>query len=197
MLRNYKPRYSIPLQAGVSFRRPPSPHGWVRLDDPALSVLTDFHVVPPRTVRPDVPIDTALQQMKRQKVRLLLVIDATDEIIGVVTAKDIQGEKPIKLIENTRVARSSLVVRDIMTPQAQMSVLNMISVQDAKVGHIVATLQQLERQHTLVVEVDESTGRQCVRGIFSMSQIQKQMHRRDLEEIPPAHSLAEIVKNVG
>jgi len=197
MLRNFKPRYSIPLQSGVPIRRPSDPHGWVRMDDPALSVFTDFLVVPPRTVEPHVPIDRALSQMKRQKVRLLLVVDEREEVIGVVTAKDIQGEKPIKLIQTTRVQRSALTVRDVMTPQAQMSALNMISVQDAQVGHIVATLQQLERQHALVVDVDEGTGRQVIRGMFSTSQIQKQMHRDDLEEIPPAHSLAEIVKNVG
>lgn len=197
MASQFVPRHSIPLEAGATCRRPPRPPDWVQLDDPALSVFTDFLEVEPRTVGPDEPIDAALERMKAEGVRLLLVVDDSDAIIGLITATDIHGERPIQLTRERRVPRSALIVRDIMTPQAEISVLNMISVEDAAVGHILATLHALERQHTLVVETDATSGRQVVRGMFSTSQIQKQMHRREREDIPPAHSLADIVKSVG
>jgi hypothetical protein len=44
----------------------------------------------------------------------------------------------------------------------------------AKVGHIVATLKAAGRQHAMVVDHDEQ-GRQKVRGIFSASQIARQL----------------------
>lgn len=197
MTREYKPRHSIALEPGTTFRRPARAPDWVQLDDPAMSVFTDFLEVEPQTVSPEEPIDDALEHMKTAGVRLLLVVDEDESIIGVISAKDIHGERPIQLTRERRVPRTELVVRDIMTPQAEMSVLNMISVEEAAVGHILATLHQLERQHTLVVEIDESTGGQVVRGLFSSSQILRQMHRREGEQIPPAHSLADILKTVG
>lgn len=192
----YKPRYSISLQPGTTYRRPPGPSDWVRPDDPALSVFTDFETIRPRTVSPDSMIDDALEQMKEQGVRLLLVTDENEIIVGIITARDIQGEKPIRITEQTRVPRADIRVSDIMTPQPEIPVLNMISVEPATVGHILATLQALERQHILVVEVDEETDRQCVRGLFSSSQIRKQMHEVEGEDIPPAHSLADIVAGI-
>ena len=197
MAEEYKSRYCIPLQSGTPFVRPKPIVDWVDLDNPAIDVMTDFQVVEPKTVSPDVTIDNALDQMKEQGVRLLLVIDADEEIIGVITAKDIQGEKPIKIVQETQTSRSDLRVKDIMTPQSLISVLNMISVEEAQVGHIVQTLHELKRQHTLVVEVDESTGKQRVRGMFSTSQINKQMHTQSGDDITPADTFAEIVQNVS
>lgn len=196
MTSQYKPRYSIPLEPGTTYRQPPTPPDWVRLDDPALSVFTDFEKVLPRTVKPGTAIDDALEQMKEQGVRLLLVTDENEVIAGIITARDIQGEKPIRVTEETRLPRAEIRVQDIMTPQPEIPVLNMISVEPATVGHIVATLQALERQHVLVVEVDDETGRQQVRGLFSSSQIRKQMHTIEGEDIPPAHSLADIVTGI-
>jgi len=197
MTRKYRPRHAIRLEPGATYRRPPPEPDWIRLDDAALNVLTDFLKVPPRTVSPNVAIDDALEQMKAEGVRLLLVVEGDDEVVGSITARDIDGEKPIQLIQERRVARTDLVVRDIMTPRDAIRVLNMISVRDASVGHILATHEALELQHLLVVEDDEDTARQFVRGLFSTSQIHKQMHRPPGEKIPPAHSLSEIIRSMG
>ncbi|MDJ0956924.1 MAG: CBS domain-containing protein [Arenicellales bacterium] len=197
MAEEYKSRYSIPLQPGTTYVRPKPVVDWVDLDNPAIDVMTDFQVVEPKTVGPEETIDDTLEQMKKQGVRLLLVIDEGEEIIGVITAKDIQGEKPIKIVQETQTSRSELKVKDIMTPQSVISVLNMISVEEAQVGHIVQTLHELKRQHTLIVEVDETSGKQIVRGMFSTSQINKQMHTKAEDDITPADTFAEIVQNVS
>jgi len=65
-------------------------------------------------------------------------------------------------------------VRDVMTPQDRLQVLNLEDVRAAKVGHIVATLKAAGRQHALVVEIDGS-GRQAVRGMFSATQIARHL----------------------
>lgn len=196
MKGDFKARYSIPLAPNTTFSRPKPAADWVDLDNPAIDVMTDFNVVEPKTINPETAIDDALEQMKKQGVRLLLVIDEQKEIIGVITAKDIQGEKPIKIVQETQAARAEIRVKDIMTPQPLISVLNMVSVQEAQVGHIVQTLHELKRQHTLVVEVDERA-KQIVRGMFSTSQINKQMHTQTDDDITPADTFAEIVRNVS
>lgn len=51
----------------------------------------------------------------------------------------------------------------------------MRDVLDAHVGHVVATLQRARRQHAMVVEPNEGDSCQAVRGLFSTSQIARQL----------------------
>ena len=52
--------------------------------------------------------------------------------------------------------------------------LRMQDVRRAHVGHIVATLKDATRQHAIVVDTD-SAGQQRVRGVFSVTQIARQL----------------------
>jgi hypothetical protein len=72
----------------------------------------------------------------------------------------------------------------------------MLSVRNGQVGHIVATLQALARQHALVVEVDPQTKAQCVRGIFSTTQISKQLGVNAAQVVARDASLAEIGEDI-
>ncbi len=198
----------VRLKPGTTYLHPPELPNRVYLDNPAIDVMTDFNHVRPRTTTPDVAIDDALEQMKTSGVRLLLVEDPDKNIVGIISSYDIQGEKPIKLAQESRISRSKIRVSDIMTPREEVEVLNMLSVRNAQVGHIVATLRAVERRHLLVVQSDvfddnqesgpgddEPTlraGNQVIRGLFSSAQIGRQL-RVDVDEImTPAHSLSEI-----
>lgn len=196
MKRDFAPLSRIGLRPKTSFDRPPQPPELIHLDSPAPAVMTDFKLVHPVTIAPDVSIDEALAKMKTAGVRLLLVVNEAQHIIGLVTANDIMGERPIKIIEETRMERTAITVQTIMTPQPEILVLNMLSVRSAQVGHIIETLRALERQHVLVVEVDEATRAQRVVGMFSTSQVSKLMGSDVTEEVPPAHSLAEILHKI-
>lgn len=187
----------IHLQPGRTFEHPAELPEIVHWSSPAVDVMTDFRVVHPVTVRPDVSIDEALEKMKQVGVRLLLVINEEQEIIGLITAKDIQGERPVKLVQEARIPHSSIPVKAIMTPQSEIIALNMISVRNALVGHIIETLRQLERQHILVLEIDEVTKAQTVRGLFSTSRIGRQLGESITAEVAPAHSLAEMQHKIG
>lgn len=193
----FAPLSNVRLQPGTTYRHPPELPEIVHLDDPATDVMTDFEFVKPVTVRPDMPIDDALELMKRAGVRLLLVTSEAEAIIGLITARDIMGERPIKLAQETRVQRSGIRVDQIMTPQAEITGLNMVSVRNARVGHIVETLRRLERQHVLVLEVDKHTKKQRVRGLFSTSQIGRQLGLDLTQEVVPAHSLAQMQQERG
>jgi len=186
----------IRLKPGTRFARPPELPRLVHLDSPALDVMTDFRVVHVVTIGPHVSIDEALDTMKIRGVRLLLVTGGNDEIVGLITATDIQGEKPIKIAQESRIPHSAITVEAVMTAQSAIEVLNMLSVRNAQVGHIVANLQALGRQHTLVVEVDPDTKAQCVRGIFSTSQISKQLGVNAAEIVTRDSSLAEIGEDI-
>ena len=187
----------IQLQPQTAYTHPPEPPRYVYLDSPALDVMTDFNVVYPVTVKAEVSIDDALEYMKTSGVRLLLVTDETELIVGLITAKDIQGEKPVKVAEASRISRAQITVGMIMTSQQDVMAFNVISVRNAQVGHIVETLNQLERQHMLVVEVDQVAKRQVLLGLFSTSQINKQLHRDVARHQGAANSLAEMVHEIS
>lgn len=147
----------------------------VRVDSPAVEVMTDLRLVPAATIDADTHMDVAHQAMIARGVRSLLVTDRRDEVVGLVTARDLLGERPLQAVRNRGVRHEEVRVRDIMTPHDAIEVIDMADVLRARVGNVVETLRQSGRQHALVVDDDSLSGRQMVRGIFSLSQIARQL----------------------
>lgn len=176
MSADYAPIASQPIGRGTLVRqavREELPA--VSLEDPATAVMTDLARVPAVAVDPEVGIDAAMRIMVRRGVRSLFVLDMDGEVIGLITATDLLGEKPLKHIHAHGVARGEIRVRDLMTPHAQLEVLSMTDVQRARVGNVLATLRAKRRQHAMAVEVEASSGRQIVRGVFSASRLEAQL----------------------
>lgn len=169
-----------------------SPQARVTLDSPAVSVMTDFSQIAAATVEPDASIETANDFMKQRGVRALLVTDP--DVIGILTATDVLGEKPVKLALERGVRRHEIRVADIMTPRELIELISFSEIREARVGHIVATLKQAGRQHLLVGE--RAPGRVLVRGIFSLSQVARQLGV-DLQPTSFAHTFAEIEAALG
>lgn len=197
MKHDYPPLSYISLQAGTAFVHPPELPELVYLDSPAVDVMTDFRFVCPVTAAPNTAIDNALEKMKSAGVRLLLVTGDNDHIIGIVTSRILLGEEPIKIVREKRIPRAQITVEMVMIPQPEVPVLDIVSVRNAQVGHIVKTLQQLDRKHILVVAVDPESKRQRVCGMFSTSQIGRQLGVTVVPETAAAQTLAEIQQQLG
>lgn len=117
------------------------------------------------------------------------MIDDQETVLGLVTATDIQGEKPLQFIQKSGCRREDVMVRNVMTPQEKLEVLCMKDVASAKVGHVVASLKKCGRQHALVVDT-EGDG-QRVRGIFSATHVSKLLGE-EIETVEIAQTFAEI-----
>jgi len=206
MERDFAALPGRPLGAGAGFRRPVqalAPR--VTLDSPALEVMTDLTRASPATIRPQAPVEGANQYMISRGVRLLLVIDDREEVLGVLTATDLLGEKAVRVAMERGLKRSELAVADLMTPARELEALTLAEVEAARVGHIVATLRRDGRQHALAVDYDERPGqgplepplrRAMVRGVFSISQIARQLGVA-LQASEVAHTFAEIEAALG
>jgi CBS domain-containing protein len=169
--REYDPLPIRELGAGAGFRRPTqAPAGRVSAGSPALEVMTDLARVSPATIRPEAPLSGANRFMITRGVRLLLVVDEGDLIVGVITATDLLGERPLQVAGARGLRRDELSVADVMTPAARVEVLALADVERSRVGHVVETLRRLGRQHALVVDAARS-----VCGIFSLSQVARQL----------------------
>jgi CBS-domain-containing membrane protein len=171
----YPPLPAKLLRPGTSFFSPlqvlPERVG---LEHPARAVMTDLKQVSAVVIRPDDTVDEAHRRMIQRGVRLLLVLDPDRRVVGLLTATDILGEKPMKVVAERGCRHGDIVVSDIMTPQERLEVLDMADVATARVGHIVATLTASGRQHAMAVDRD-ARGMETVRGLFSATQIARQL----------------------
>jgi CBS-domain-containing membrane protein len=145
--------------------------GRVTLDDPAFSVMTDLREVSAATTAPDESIGQAHAQMIRRGVRLLFVLDQSKVVTGIITATDLLGEKPVRFMQSRGVSHAEIQVADLMTPASMLEALPLLDVAQMRVGHIVATLKAVGRQHLIVGE----DGGQRIRGLFSATQIARQL----------------------
>ena len=170
--------------------RPGSGRAQVTLDSPAIDVMTDLTQVAAVVIEPQATMELAHSYMMQRGVRMLLAMNRDDTLAGIVTATDILGEKPVSLVREQRIHHSDILVSDIMTPASRLDAFEMRHVANAFVGHIVASLRESRRHHALVVQHDEE-GRPQVRGIFSLSQIARQLGM-PLQLPEAAGSFAEI-----
>jgi CBS-domain-containing membrane protein len=125
-------------------------------------------------VRAMTTLDKANAKMIRNGVRTLLVLDDTDKVVGLLTATDVLGEKPVRFLQQMGGTHADILVRDVMTLQRDLEVLMLADVAKARVGDILATLKSHKRQHATVVE-QNADGSQIVRGMFSTTQIARQL----------------------
>lgn len=191
MIKEYAPLQSYPLKAGSSFARPVQvlPER-VRLSDPATSVMTDLNKVSLVSVRAITLMDKANAKMIRNGVRMLLVLDDNEQLAGLLTASDVLGEKPMRFLQNMGGTHADIMVRDIMSTLRELEVMKIEEVQNAKVGHVVATLKKANRQHAMVV-AEGADGRQTVCGLFSITQIARQLGAQ-VQNFELARTFAEI-----
>ncbi len=175
MSKSFSALTSYPFMAGTDISRPKQVlQQNVTLDSPAVSVMTDLCSVSVVNVRARTSLEKANDKMIRYGVRMLLVMDDTDKVSGLLTATDVLGEKPVRFLQQMGGTHADILVRDVMTAQQELEVLKLEDVQNAKVGDILATLKASGRQHAMVVE-EKVDGNQTVRGLFSVTQIARQL----------------------
>ncbi len=160
----------------------------VDMDAPATAVMTDLRRVSAVTISPDATVDLAQQRMIHARVRLLLVVGANDDVQGIVTARDLLGEKPIRIAVSDGTPRDAVLVERVMVPHEQIQVLDYNEVQHSSVGDVVMTLRASGRQHALVLE---RGGVPTIRGIFSTTQIGRQLGS-PIEATERPQSFAEV-----
>ena len=150
----------------------------VNADSSALLVMTDLSQVPSATITADASLEDANQSMLVRGVRALFVVGNANananDMVGLVTSVDVLGEKAVLVAQKRQSKRSDLRVADVMVPVEQVEALSMEAVKRASVGNIVTTLKLDGRAHAIVVGQGQG-GHQTVLGIFSASQIARQL----------------------
>ena len=194
-MRDYQPLSSIsPARLGVCRLTQPAPNR-VTLDSPAIEVMTDLAQVAAITIDPSASLMSANDYMIARGVRSLFVGSPGGRVQGLITTSDTLGERPVRVSHARGIKRHELLVADVMTPIDAVVAMNLDDVRAAKVGHIVASLKQAGRHHELVAEI-RKPGEVYIRGIFSASQIARQLGM-PLQITELARTFAEIEQALG
>ncbi|MDP3540310.1 MAG: CBS domain-containing protein [Azonexus sp.] len=149
----------------------PAGFNLVGADSPAVEVMTDFARVNAVTILPGASLDEANARMISRGVRLLMVSGPDERVEGLISARDLMGEKPLQVALARGSKREDLTVRDLMVPTASIDTLNLKDVLNARVTDVLNALKSQGRQHIMVEDVDPADGLPRVRGIFSATQI--------------------------
>ncbi|MEK8087313.1 CBS domain-containing protein [Aquabacterium sp. A3] len=144
-----------------------------RPEDPALSLLTDLcHsacVVAGHRDR----LDQTLHLMMRAGVRMVFVAGADGALVGMVTAEDLQGERPVVRASSHHVPHSELTVSDVMVPLHRWPTVDLGRVRTARLGEIAATMHEHGLRYLLVTQTKH--GQTTLRGLFSASRLERAM----------------------
>ena len=150
---------------------PPQIGAWrVKLSDPARSVMTDFNEHGIVSVRKDQQIDAALEHMRHAGVRSAFVLDEPRErVLGLITAYDIMGEKPLRHTQETGMAREEVMVRHLMESSVDWRVLQLADVDHALVADLLDAFKRYGHTHLPVVTGEAGNRRLC--GVFSSAKL--------------------------
>lgn len=197
----YHPLRQSTAEPGTSYRlKIHAPAVRVTADSPAIDVMTDLSRVAAVTIDGNATIDEAHRMMVARAVRALFVVEAEEIVRGIITATDTLGERPIQIAEQRGVLHRDVLVRDVMTTADLLEVMALDEVLRARVGDIVASLKLSGRQHALVIESLEANATEAmrtVRGIFSITQIARQLGLPPQVTHDIARTFAEIEAAVG
>jgi len=148
-----------------------SGYNLVGAGSPAIEAMTDFLRVNLVTIGASESLVDANARMISRGVRMLIVSAPDDGVLGLITARDIMGEKPMQLAQSRGCKRDELRVADLMTPIGSVDTLYLNEVLNARVIDILDALKHLGRQHILVEDIDPATGLPRLRGMFSATHI--------------------------
>ncbi len=143
----------------------------IAADSPAIEAMTDFARVNVVTVDTSATVSEANARMISRGVRLLMVAGGDEQVEGLITARDILGEKPVQIAQARGCKLDELNVGELMTPIGSLDTLYLGEVLNVRVADILTALKTLGRQHILVEDTDPITGLPRVRGLFSATNI--------------------------
>jgi CBS domain-containing protein len=143
---------------------------YVRHEDPAVKVMTDFARESPATIDGEQPLDDALNRLFRSSVRALLVT-GEQQVTGLVTVSDLRGESIAH--SGYRAWRDSLRVADVMTSIKDLPSIDWKVVLGATVGDVAEIFRGTGVECLVVIE-SEGNSHARIRGLIHRSRLERQ-----------------------
>lgn len=136
----------------------------------ALSVFTDFTTAGPRVIESSTRADELVQLMKKEHVRMKIVVDADNHFIGVISLDDLSEDVFIKQVANG-FKRSELMVADLMRAKEGLLALSYTSLKNSDIESLLFSQRHNLLQHLLVIDEDSK----AIRGVISSNDVVRQL----------------------
>ncbi|MFT2099727.1 CBS domain-containing protein [Marinomonas sp. 2405UD66-6] len=136
----------------------------------ALSVFTDFDKAGPRVIEANTRADVLVKLMKKEHVRMKIVVDEDNHFVGIISLEDLSEDALIKMVAEGY-KRSELMVADLMRPKEELLALSYSSLKNSDIESLLYSQRENPLQHLLVI--DENT--KTIRGLISSNDIVRQL----------------------
>ena len=167
MLREYR-KINVHLLEGEHCLATPQPNFEdLTLDSPATALMVDFNLSKPITAADNISTSDALELMRTNHVRMLIIVNKPGEFSGIVTAMDLMGRKPIMYASQAGIAYANVMVKNVMTHKDHIHAISLTDVEKASLGDVITTLNSLHEQHILILdeETEPKTRREALRSV--------------------------------
>ncbi len=141
----------------------------------ALTVFTDFTAGGPRVIESNVRADELVALMRKEHVRMKLVVDSNNHFIGVISLEDLSEDVFIRQVADGY-QRSELLVADLMRPKEVLLALSYKSLKNSDIESLLFSQRNNHYQHLLVI--DEAT--KAIRGLVSSNDVAREL-RLDID----------------
>ncbi|AIY65320.1 CBS domain-containing protein [Pseudoalteromonas piratica] len=137
----------------------------------ASHIVTDFNHKRPQLIEKDVSVNEALYMMKMGHVRSKIVIDQSENLMGVISSSDLASYKVLHIAQLRNVSRADLTVENLMIKKEDMRAINFSKISNYTIGDVLATLRNMGQQHVLLIDKENT-----LRGLISASDIARALH---------------------
>lgn len=170
----------------VSSGQPP---GNFDLDSPASSFMVDFTRVHAITASASLSVNDALELMRANRIRALIVTSANGEFAGIISAMDLMGRKPMAYANEAGIPRSEVQVKNIMLAKTKLKAIARTDVEHATIGDVLNVLKSLNDQHILVVDgINEDMQ---ISGMFSAADFRRALNI-EIDTAAIAHTFSDL-----
>jgi Mg2+/Co2+ transporter CorC len=185
------------LSAGARYRLVSQEDEDTLTNDAAASeLLKDFTRQAPVIVRSSREIQEVKKTLDVSGETFCVVINRNDEVVGIVTLKDLIGSWPMSLANQRGSTIADIVARDIMRPVWSLPTIELGKLQDLKIDELIAIFKGLHSDYLLVMDtVAVGADEQVICGLLSADDLSRRLGIR-VNPDPGPGSFSDIVHAV-
>ncbi len=185
------------LSAGARYRLVSQEDEDTLTNDAAASeLLKDFTRQAPVIARSSREIQEVKKTLDVSGETFCVVINRNDEVVGIVTLKDLIGSWPMSLANQRGSTIADIVARDIMRPVWSLPTIELGKLQDLKIDELIAIFKGLHSDYLLVMDtVAVGAEEQVICGLLSADDLSRRLGIR-VNPDPGPGSFSDIVHAV-
>lgn len=142
----------------------------INLYSPATEVFTDFMENAPRMIESNTRADELVRLMRKEHVRMKIVVDVNNHFEGIISLDDLSEEAFIKQIADG-FKRSEILVADLMRSKDELLALSYTSLKKADIESLLFSQKDNRQQHLLVLDEESKK----IRGLISSNDVARQL----------------------